>query len=98
MLSSVRNIDSFAPGIVILDVNINEHMFCDEMDELTITATIAEGTRVISTKEALFANAQITFESIPPGDYTCSVRVEDGTGPVETMQIPCASESMCSTV
>ena len=94
MLSRVSNVNSVASEAVGLQIIINEHMYCDEIDELTITATVTEGSRIVSTEETSFANTRITFESIPPGDYTCSVRVEDRTGPVETMQVPCASESM----
>ena len=74
-------------------MNIENQVFCKEKDQLVITATVAEGSRVLLTQEANFANTIITFESIPPGDYTCSIRVEDGTGPVETMQVPCGSTS-----
>ena len=85
LLSSLRDITYLSSEGINIDVNINDQVFCEEMDELVITATIAEGSRVISTLETNFADTIISFESISPGDYTCSVTVEDGTGPIETM-------------
>ena len=78
-------------------MNVNERSFCDDSNELFITATISGGSSVILTEETSFADTTITFESISPGDYTCSVTVEDETGPVEAMQIPCGATVIAGT-
>ena len=75
-------------------MDVNEQANCEGVEGLSITATIAEGARTISTQEANFADGTITFESISAGDYTCSVTVEDGTGPLESVQIPCQTRSI----
>ena len=92
LLSRVQFTSSTSDSIS-LRVDVNEQANCEGVDGLTITATIAEGTRTISTQEANFADGTITFESISAGDYTCSVTVEDGTGPLESMQTPCQIRS-----
>ena len=69
-------------------MNVDEQTNCDGVEGLTITATLTEGTTV-STQQTDFADGIITFTSISAGDYTCSVTVEDETGPVESMQIQC---------
>ena len=93
LLSSLHDIAVSSSGSVSILADIDEQANCAGVDGLAITATIAEGARIISTQETAFADATITFESISPGDYTCSVTVEDGTGPIETMQIPCVSSA-----
>ena len=90
LLSSLRDITYLAFRRVSIVVNVNERSLCNNVDELTITAIVIEGTRDLATQETVeFADTVITFEFISPGDYTCSVRVEDETGPIEMLQIPC---------
>ena len=80
-----------APGIVSLRVTVNEQANCAGVDGLTITATIAEGARIISTQQTDFADSSINFESLAGGDYICSVSIGDGTESIESMQIPCVA-------
>ena len=92
LLSSVEEVSSTA-GTLTLMVDVNQHN-CDGQDTLTITATIADGDTIISTQEdTSFTDGSITFESIPVGDYTCTVTVVDGMGAIESQvrQIPCGS-------
>ena len=90
LLFGVYNIPSSTSESVSILVNVAN---CDGVEGLTITATLTEGSfnTNISTQQtaADFADGIITFRSISAGDYTCSVTVEDETGPVESMQIPC---------
>ena len=90
LISSVEQVSSTA-GTVTLMVDVYN---CDGQDTLTITATIADSDTIISTQEdAAFTDGSITFESIPDGNYTCTVTVVDGMGPIESQvqQIPCGS-------
>ena len=91
LLSSVHHTPSSTSESVSILVNVDEQTNCDGVERLTITATLTEGVidMIVSTQQADFADSIITFKSISAGDYTCSVTVEDETGPVESMQIPC---------
>ena len=92
LISSVEEVSSTA-GTLTLMVDVNQHN-CDGQDTLTITATIADSDTIISTQEeAAFTDGSITFESILDGDYTCTVTVVDGMGPIESQvqQIPCGN-------
>ena len=88
LLFGVHNIPSSTSESVSILVNVDEQTNCDDVEGLIITATLTEGT-IVSTQQADFADGIITFRSISAGDYTCSVTVEDETGPIESMQIPC---------
>ena len=90
MLHGVYNIPSSTSETqsVSILVNVDEQTNCDGVERLTITATLTESTTV-STQQTDFADGIITFTSTSAGDYTCSVTVEDETGPVESMQIQC---------
>ena len=95
LVSSVEEVSS-AAGTLTLMVDVNDQHNCDGQDALTITATIADGDTIISTQEeAAFTDGPITFESISAGDYTCTVTVVDGMGPIESQvqQIPCSGDS-----
>ena len=90
LISSVEQVSSTA-GTLTLMVDVYN---CDGQDTLTITATIADGDTIISTQEdTSFTDGSITFESIPVGDYTCTVTVVDGMEPIESQvqQIPCGN-------
>ena len=91
LLFGVHNIPSSTSESVSILVNVDEQTNCDSVEGLTITATLTEGVidMIVSTEQADFADGIITFRSISAGDYTCSVTVEDETGPVESMPIPC---------
>ena len=89
MLFGVYNIPSSTSESVSILVNVDEQTSCDGVEGLTITTTLTESDTVVSTQQADFADGIISFRSISAGDYTCSVTVEDETGPIESMQIPC---------
>ena len=88
LLHDVYNIPSSTSESVSILVNVDEQTNCDGVEGLTITATLTEGTTV-SRQQSDFADGIITFTSTSAGDYTCSVTVEDETGPVESVQIQC---------
>ena len=89
LLSSVHQILSSTSGSVSILVNVDEQTNCDGVEGLTITATLNDGNMTISTQRTNYSDTAITFESISASDYTCSVTVEDETGPVESVHIPC---------
>ena len=89
LLSSVHHIRSSISEIVSILVNVDEQTNCDGVEGLTITATLSDRNMIISTQQTNYSDTAITFESISAGDYTCSVTVEDETGPVESVHIPC---------
>ena len=90
LLGSLSEVSSPTSDSVSILVGVNEpYADCVSMDELTITATIIEGTTILSTQETSFVDTIISFESISPSDYTCSVTVEDGTGPIQVVNISC---------
>ena len=70
-------------------MNVDEQTKCDGVEGLTITATLTDGNLNISTQQTNYSDTVITFRSISAGDYTCSMTVEDETGPVESVHIPC---------
>ena len=59
------------------------------MEGLTITATLTDGNRIISTQQTRYSDTVITFRSISTGNYNCSVTVEDETGPLKSVHTPC---------
>ena len=89
LLSSVHDIPSSTSESVSILVNVDEQTNCNGVERLTITATLTEGNTIVSTQQADFEDGIITFMSISAGDYTCSVTVEDETGPIESVRIPC---------
>ena len=89
LLSSVHNIPSSTSGSVSILVNVDEQANCDGVEGLTITSTLSDRNVTISTQQTNYSDTAITFESISAGDYACSVTVEDETGPVESVHIPC---------
>ena len=91
LLFGVHHIPSSTSESVSILVNVDEQTNCDGVEGLTITATLTDGVidMIVSTEQADFADGIITFRSISAGDYTCCVTVEDETGPVESIQIPC---------
>ena len=91
LLFGVHHTPSSTSESVSIQVNVDEQTNCDGVEGLTITATLTESDTIVSTQQVDFADGIITFTSISAGDYTCSVTVEDETGPVESMQIPCGS-------
>ena len=88
LLFGVYNIPSSTSESVSILVNVDEQTNCDGVEGLTITATLTESDTIVSTQQADFADGIITFRSISAGDYTCTVTVEDETGPVESVHIP----------
>ena len=70
-------------------MNVDEQTSYDGVKGLIITATLTDGDTIISTQQTHYSDTVITFRSISAGDYTCSVTVEDETGPVESVHIPC---------
>ena len=89
LLLSLHRIFSSTSESVSILVNVDEQTNCDGVEGLTITATLTEGNLIISTQQTHYSDTVITFRSISAGDYTCSVTVEDETGPVESLHIPC---------
>ena len=90
LLSSVHNIPSSTSESISILVNVDEQINCADVEGLTITATIVEGNRIVSTpQQTNYSDTVITFRSISAGDYTCMVTIEVGTVTVESMQIPC---------
>ena len=91
LLFGVHHTPSSTSESVSILVNVDEQTNCDGVEGLTITATLTEGVidTIVSTQQADSADGIITFRSVSAGDYTCSVTVEDETGPIESMQIPC---------
>ena len=70
-------------------VDVNERSNCDGVGGLSIRASVTNGTEVISTLQADFADATIMLRSVPPGAYNCSITVQDRIGPIETRVVPC---------
>ena len=66
-------------------MNVDEQTIANCDGALTITANVIAATQKINTSDT-----DVIFGSISAGDYTCSVTVEDETGPVESVHIPCA--------
>ena len=86
LLFGVHHIPSSTSESVSILVNVDEQTNCDGAERLTITANV-----VASTQQTNYSDTMVTFssDSISAGDYTCSVTVEDETGPVESVYIPC---------
>lgn len=91
-LIATLEVTSLMSNNVSLMVDVNEQSNCDGLDGLTINANIMEGDKIISSKMANFTNITITFlnEMIPPGDFICSITIEDETGPIESSNRSCA--------
>ena len=87
LLSSVHHTPSSTSESVSILVNVDEQTIanCDGVEGITITANVIAATQKINTSDT-----DVTFRSISAGDYTCSVTVEDETGPLESVHIPCA--------
>ena len=87
LLVGVHHIPSSTSESVSILVNVDEQTNCDGVEGLTITANM-----IASTQQTNYSDTMVTFssDSISAGDYTCSVTVEDETGPVESVHIPCA--------
>ena len=88
LLSSLHRIFSSTSENVSILVNVDEQTNCNGVEGLTITATLTDGN-LNSTQQTNYSDTVITFMSVSAGDYTCSVTVEDETGPVESLHIPC---------
>ena len=81
---------STADEITIM-VDVNDQYDCMDQDTLTIMATITDGDgSVIDTRESAdFTDGPITFGSVSVGEFTCTVTIVDGMGPIESQEISC---------
>ena len=94
LITSLSEGVSSTAGAVTLMVDVNDQYNCAGQDTLTIIAIITSGDgTVINTHEgADFTDGPITFqESVRDGEFTCTVTVVDGVGPIEFQQIPCGN-------
>ena len=92
LISSLTEGVSSTPGTVTLMVDVNDQYNCDGQVTLTITAFVTNGTNNFSIQtNADFADGPITLESVPVGEFTCTVGVVDGMRPIESQQVACVS-------
>ena len=95
LLSSAPEVTSSTSDSISLMVDVNEQANCEGVEGLTITVSvILTNYSITLTRQSDFADVTIVFPNVPAGDHTCSVTVEDGTGPIESMQISCGTGEM----
>lgn len=77
---------------IILNVDVNEDTNCEGVDVLSITV-IVTGDATDLSQSVDFQDISVMLEPLSPGDYTCSVIINDGTGPIDSMEFPCIIDS-----
>ncbi len=75
-------------------VDVNEGINCLDKDQLYINTSISDSSGVISSSRDFFSDGLVLLEILSPGEYTYSVSVMNGNETLESVDIPCQTNSM----